>query len=1166
MKNLVEFLQDIYRQDWQLWNQNGQLCYDAPQDQSTELILATLKEHKTEILQLLPAYQDHLTHNLIAETDLIPPVVIPLSEAQKVLWLLDQLEGNGKPIFVESVCLQLEGTFDRLAMEQAIPRVVQRHEALRTRIYSWGDYQEILPGVRIEVPLIDFSQVPVAERETQVTEWLEQAMLEPFSINQAPLLQVYILKLENTLHRLVLKINHIIADGFSLEIILRELAALYAAQCQGTSCQLSTPMQFREYIELQNQPSHQKAIAKQEAYWLEKFADAIPLLNLPTDRPRPPIISYRGASQTLKLDAQFCAQLKKLSRSQHCTLFMTLLTSYKILLHKLTGDEDLVVGIPTSGRNLEESHNLVGYCANLLPIRTNLFAHKNRQTLTFSELLIQIRGILLDDYEHQDYLFSQLVNKLNPQRDLSRPALTSTVFNLNSTQKAQQIGNLLGLKTSLVSLPKHFVAYDLFLDITEAEGELFLDLYYNLDLFDDRTIQRWLGHFQNLLSAIVANPQQEIANLHLLKETEGQQILKEWNHSPSIPATNKSIPQLFEEQVEKTPNAVAVVWKKQQLTYQELNYRANQLAHHLQSLGVAPEVLVGICVERSIEMIVGLLGILKAGGAYVPLDPNYPSERLAYMVADAEISVLLTQNKWISQLPSHQAKIICLDSDWDRIALSRQENPLQNHKFNNLAYIIYTSGSTGQPKGVMITHEALSHFSQTAITEYQITKSDRVLQFASINFDAAVEEIYPSLCSGATLILRTQEMLADVKRFFQACQDWQLTVLDLPTAYWHQLIADLPTAEITLPESLRLVIIGGEKVLPEPVRYWQEYVARSGKSDRLQLINTYGPTETTVSATRYRIPAQVNATTNEIPIGRPLAHLKTYILNPDLQPVPIGVAGELYLGGTSLALGYLNRPQLTSEKFIPNPFSNSPGERLYKTGDLARYLGDRNIEFLGRIDNQIKLRGFRIELGEIETALNSHPQIKQAVVIAQEEIPGAKRLIAYLVTSGETVTSNQLRGFLQQKLPEYMIPTEIVILERLPLTVNGKLDHKALPQPAIAIRRESEYLAPRTPEEAIIAQIFSQVLAVPQVGINDNFFDLGGHSLMAVRVMFEFEQQFQKTLPLATLFQNPTVEHLANFLSSTVDSINSLIVPLKTSGNQAPLFLIHPAGGKMVCC
>ncbi len=670
------------------------------------------------------------------------------------------------------------------------------------------------------------------------------------------------------------------------------------------------------------------------------------------------------------------------------------------------------------------------------------------------------------------------------------------------------------------------------------------------------------AHFQTLLEGIIANPQQPIAQLPLLTQAEQQQLLVQWNDTYTE-YPQKCVHELFEEQVERTPDAIALEYAGEKLTYRKLNTRANQLAHYLQKLGVKPDVLVGISLERSLEMVVGLLGILKAGGAYVPLDPAYPSERLAYMVSDAEISVLLTQNKWTSQLPEHQAQVICLDSDWEKIALYSQENPTGTNTGENLAYVIYTSGSTGKPKGVMISYQALTNFTQTAIAEYLITASDRMLQFASINFDAAVEEIYPCLCTGATLVLRTDEMLADLRTFFQACEDFSLTVLDLPTAYWHQLAAGLTSRDISLPESVRLVIIGGERVLAEPVKSWQEYVAKSGNSERLQLINTYGPTETTVSATLYRIPTSTSSGDGEVPIGRPLAHLQTYILDQYQQPVPIGVPGELYIGGDSLARGYLNRPDLTTEKFISNPFNQESEARLYKTGDLARYLPDGNIEFIGRIDNQVKIRGFRIELGEIEAVLAQHPSIRETVVIAREDIPGDQRLVAYVVPQQEQPQSSELRSFLQEHLPNYMVPNAFVFLDTMPLTPNGKLDRRALPAPDTSRQDLKEtFVAAQNDLELQLTKIWEEVLGVEPIGIRDDFFDLGGHSLLAVRLFNQIEKTFGKNLPLATLFKAPTIEQLASFLrqeNSTEELWNSL-VPLQTGGSRPPLFCMHGGG------
>ncbi len=556
-------------------------------------------------------------------------------------------------------------------------------------------------------------------------------------------------------------------------------------------------------------------------------------------------------------------------------------------------------------------------------------------------------------------------------------------------------------------------------------------------------------------------------------------------------------------------------------------------------MGVGSDVLVGFCVERSLQMLVGLLGILKAGGAYVPLDPAYPPDRLAYMMSDANISVLLTQSSLASLLPEHQAQLVYLDSDWKKIAAHSQKNPTITNTGENLAYVIYTSGSTGKPKGVMISHHALSRFAQTAQGEsgYGIVASDRALQFASINFDIAVEEIFTSLLAGSTLVLRTNEMLANTKTFFQACQELRLTVLNLPTAYWHSFVGELSNTEVSLPNSLQLVIVGGEKVLPEAVKSWQEYVARSGQSDRLTLINSYGPTETTVSATFYRIPANPDSIVGEVPIGRPFAHLQAYILDRYCQPVPIGVPGELHLGGDSLARGYLNRPDLTTEKFIPNFLSQDPAARLYKTGDLVRYLPDGNIEYIGRIDKQVKIRGFRIELGEIETVIAQHPDIQETAVIAREDTSGNKQLVAYFVAQQPDFSSSKLRSFLKKRLPSYMVPAAHVKLACLPITPGGKIDRRALPAPDFNRSDiDKTFVAPRNYKEKKLAEIWQEVLKVSPIGVKDNFFDLGGHSLLAVSLLTQIEKTFEKNIPLATFLTIPTIEELADAIAQETSS------------------------------
>jgi aspartate racemase len=660
----------------------------------------------------------------------------------------------------------------------------------------------------------------------------------------------------------------------------------------------------------------------------------------------------------------------------------------------------------------------------------------------------------------------------------------------------------------------------------------------------------------------------------LLNQNKTTKLRSKSHNLPNHYLQTACIHELFEIQVEKTPNAIAVVFQEQQLTYQELNCRANQLANYLQTLGVKPEILVGICLERSLEVIVTILAILKAGGAYIPLDPAYPQERLDYIIQDAQISLILTQKHLKKQLSQESVKLIAVDTEWQTIIQSQQENFSYHVNPDNLAYVIYTSGSTGKPKGVAIAHRALVNFCQAAVQEYEITQSDRILQFASLSFDASVEEIYPCLIAGGTLVLRTQEMGYSSSLLLEKCRDYGITILDLPTAFWHLLTAELEqNCQLHLPESLRLVIIGGEAVNVKKVVTWNRLVGTS-----CQLINTYGPTEATVVATSYKIPAQIyNLAT--IPIGKPLPNVQTYILDNNLQPVAIGIPGELYIGGISLARGYLNNPELTAKKFISNPFLNGEAEEwkskgeisndlpppplLYKTGDQARYLPDGNIEFLGRIDNQVKIRGFRIELGEIETVLEKHPLVNQTVVVAQEDRSGNKRIVAYIVPQSNSVpTATILRQFVQTKLPEYMVPSAFVILASLPLTPNGKIDRKALPIPdQVTQLSETIFVNPRNNVEVKLVGIWEKVLGIKPIGVKDNFFELGGDSLQAVRLFTETERAFKQKLPIVSLLKTPTIEELAKQMFSEQKSwLWRSLVPIQTNGSKPPLFLVHARG------
>jgi amino acid adenylation domain-containing protein/non-ribosomal peptide synthase protein (TIGR01720 family) len=1010
--------------------------------------------------------------------------------------------------------LELRGSLNLPALHTAVNRVIERHEALRTTISSEGDFQQVLPTLTIDVPLIDFSNLSTTERETKVQQWLTQESQQCFDLRQAPLLRIHVLKLEAEKHLLVFTLHHIIIDGWSMDVLLQELSVFYSAECEGVDCQQKPPLQFREYVKWQEQQSQTDQMAEHEAYWLGQFTDSIPILELPSDRSRPPVKTYRGARTSLKLEATVYTQCQKLSREKGCTLFMTLLTTYMILLHRVTNQDDILVGIPVAGRTLQGSENMVGYCTHLLPIRSQLVGSP-----TFSEYLTRIRHVLLDAYEHQDYTFANLLKQLNLRTDPSRSPLVTATFNLD---RPKGVPKMFGLELELVSPPISYAQFDIDLNIIESNGELLLEVDYSTDLFEAETINRMLRHFQTLLASIVTDPQQRLLELPLLTQKERQQLLVEWNCTQVDYPQDACIHQLFEAQVERTPDAVAVVFADQNLTYFELNCRANQVAHHLRSLGIKPDTLVGLCLSPSLEMVVGLLGILKAGGAYVPLDPAYPSERLAFMLADSQVSVLLTQQHLVKSLPQHQARVVCLDTEWQGNAQYSEENPNSGVTSNHLGYVIYTSGSTGQPKGVLVTHQGLANHGVAVAKEYGLQLGDRILQFSSISFDIAAEELFPSWLAGATVVLRSEDMVSASMDLWQVSEQQRLTVLNLPTAYWHQWVHSLALSNKPLPQTLRLVVVGGEKASAATFATWKQLP----EAERVRWLNGYGPTETTIIVTVYE-PGTLFAS-QEIPIGRPIANTQIYLLDRHLQPVPIGVPGEIYIGGVPLARGYLNRPEQTALAFIPNPFSDMPGDRLYKTGDLARYQPNGDIEYLGRIDDQVKIRGFRIELEEIEAVLSQHPAMQETVVIVREDVPGNKRLVAYVVVNQTpTLAIAQLQQFLKQKLPEYMVPTIIVFLDALPLTPNGKLDRRALPVPDPA-RSESagSYVAPQTRAEEILAEIWAEVLGVKQVGIHDNFFELGGDSILSIQIIARANQAGLMLTP-KQLFTYQTIAELA---------------------------------------
>ncbi|NEP31533.1 non-ribosomal peptide synthetase [Moorena sp. SIO3B2] len=1099
-----------------------------------------------------------LTQLLTTENQLSLPLIqprtdseqLPLSSAQKRLWFLNQLEGISVNYNIPAA-FRITGNLIINALEQALSEIISRHEVIRTSFSTINGTptQVIHPDSTININVVDLQQYPEPERETILQQLVQQEATTPFDLEIAPLIRCKLWQLDTSEYVLVLTMHHIVSDGWSSGILIEELSSLYQAFCVGAPSPLpELPIQYADFALWQRQWLSGEINETQINYWKQALEDAPELLQLPTDRPRPHVMSYQGSSESFTLTAELTQKLQQLSRNAGSTLFMTLQAAFATLLYRYSGQFDILIGSPIANRNRREIEPLIGFFVNTLVLRTR-FEHNP----SFSQLLRQVRETTLNAYEHQDVPFEQVVEALQPQRSLSHAPLFQVMFVLQNAPMGKL--DLPDLTLSELNQHSTIAKFDLTLSMTETEIGLVGIWEYNTDLFDGSTIKRMATHFQNLLSAIVENPQQVVSELPLLSVEERHQLLVEWNDTASEYPIDKCIHQLVEEQVEKTPDAIAVVFDQEQLTYHQLNQRANQLAHHLLSMGVRPEVLVGICVERSVEMVVGLLGILKAGGAYVPLDPNYPHQRLSYMLADSGVEVLLTQQSLLESLPSHTAQMVCLDSDWGAIEQYSGQNLDVGVHSDNLAYVIYTSGSTGKPKGTMILHSGVGNYLSWCTKAYNVADSEGSTVNSSIGFDATITSLFYPLLVGRKVVILPEE--GEIEALKAAlCSGTKFSLVKITPAHLEILSYLLAHEQVTIEN--KAFIIGGEALSVNHIKFWQKY------APQIRLINEYGPTETVVGCCIYEVGEKTFSGGN-IPIGRPIANTQIYILDKHLQPVPIGVPGELYIGGDGLARGYLKRPELTSEKFIPNPFCNSKSQRLYKTGDLARYLRDGNIEFKGRIDNQVKIRGFRIELGEIEAVLSSHPHIQQTVVIAREDIPGNKRLVAYIVSQEESLSTNQLREFLKQKLPEYMVPSAFVTLDTLPLTPNGKVDRKSLPAPDGVVTSVEEYVAPRTPTEEIIANIFANVLGVQDVGIHDNFFELGGHSLLAVRLMSQIQQQFQINLPLATLFQSPTIEQLASLLGSSVNTQNPILVGIKTSGNQPPLFCIHPVGGNILC-
>jgi acyl-CoA synthetase (AMP-forming)/AMP-acid ligase II/acyl carrier protein len=1053
--------------------------------------------------------------------------IYPLSPMQQGM-LFHSLYAPDSGIYFQQMICTLRGNLEVAAFEQAWQKIVEKHSIFRTA-FIWESLnkpvQVVYKQVKITVENDDWQGLSEQEQQEQLKVFLESDQQHSLQLSQPPLMRLHLIKLDKNTYQFVFSSHHLLLDAWSLPLVFNDLLNFYEAISQGETIRSQSPLSYRHYIAWLQQQDQELA----EKFWKQKLQGFTAATPLTVEKLLPKTensnISY--GEQQIQLTVSATEALQSFARQNRLTLNNLVQATWGLLLSRYSQESDVVFGVTVSGRppSLLGVESIVGLFINTLPMRVQVSAE--------TKILDLLKDLQAQQIECEQYSYSSLADIQGWSNIPRGTSLFESILvfesntlktGLKSNHESLDLDNFRGVERT--NYPLTVVAV--------PRQQMLVRISYDTNRFDDGTITRLLGHFQTLLEGIISNPEARVSQLSLLTKFEKQQLLGDWNNIHENYLQDKCIHQLFEEQVERTPHNVAVVFENNSLTYQQLNTRANQLAHYLQELGVKPDTLVGICVERSLEMIVGILGILKAGGAYVPLDPEYPQERLNFMLEDSQVKVLVTQAKLVESIPEHQAQLICLDTDWEKIAQNITSNPENKSEPENLTYIIYTSGSTGKPKGVLVNHANVVRLFAATDSRYHFNSQDVWTLFHSYAFDFSVWEMWGALLYGGRLVIVPYLVTRSPELFYELLCQEKVTILNqTPTAFRQliqaeesvkgdisPLLREVGKDSVTETDlSLRLVIFGGESLEINSLQPWFD---RHG--DQLpQLVNMYGITETTVHVT-YRPLSMADVNSTASVIGRPLPDLQVYLLDQYLQPVPVGVPGEMYVGGAGVAKGYLNRPELTTERFISSPFEHS--NKLYKTGDLARYWPNGELEYLGRIDNQVKIRGFRIELGEIEALLASHPQIWETVVLVWDDTRGDKRLVAYIVPQPEiTITIDEIRQFLKAKLPDYMVPNAFVILEALPLTTNGKIDRRALPPPNLDI--SDKYVAPSTPIEEILVNIWSEVLKVEKVGINDNFFELGGHSLLATQLVAQIRDRLKIELPLRQLFNTATLAELA---------------------------------------
>lgn len=1187
-----DLLDLLRRKDVKIWKEGNQIHCNAPKGALTPELQARIRESKEELVRLLGETSE--IGSRIIPT--IPPALkedpLPLSFAQESLWFFDKLQ-PGSPAYNMSSAYSISGDINITALEMALRKLVQRHEVLRTTfpLLDGQPIQEISQNIEFEIHFEDFSHLPEEEQVNATRRLFGEEANTSFQLAEGPLWTVTMVRQSETDWVLLFVIHHILADGWSLEIFLRELISLYRLSLVNSPSSLPQPsLQYGDFSRWQRQNSVQESWEPQINYWKKQLSGCPMFLDLPTDRPRPSEQNFKGGRVPFTLSNELTTSLNDMSRGEQATTFMTLLAAFQTLLFRYSGQEEFLIGVPVAGRNNEEVRSTIGLFVNTMVLRADLSSSPS-----FAELLAQVRRTALEAFANQDVPFEQVVKELHPERTLSHNPLFQVMFAYHNFSRGEEavLEEIPGLHIAPMQIEQHTAKFDLTVFFEEFDDQLEGAIEYRSDLFEEGTIRRMVGHFEVLLQGIVANPRQPVHSIPLLTQGERHQVLVEWN-ATDHPYPNRSLHELIEEQVVRTPNARAVSFKGTHLTYDELNHRANRFAHFLKKAGVGPGVFVGIYLNRSIDMMVALLGVLKTGGAYIPLDLSFPKARLRLIMEESRMLILLTESELCHGLFPHSTdsqpnfivkgegvaigdfdlerkrpiqypRVLCLDAIDAELVQEPTDNLCNLATPDNLAYVIYTSGSTGIPKGVMVPHRGLVNYLSWCTESYDVKGGGGALVHSSIGFDMAVTSLFAPLMVGKFVELLPSDASIDtLAKAIMSQPGWSF--LKLTPSHLDMLSYRMSGRQ----QCIKRLIVGGETLQGHTIHQW-----RTLDTDAI-VVNEYGPTEAVVGCCVYEVPGH-NVPSGSLPIGRPISNVQLYILDRCQQPVPIGIPGELYIGGHGLARGYLNQPELTRQTFIPNPFGNDPDTYIYKTGDGCRYRDDGTIEFLGRIDRQVKLRGYRIELSEVEAVLSRHPGVQESVVVLREQ-SGSTMLMAYVVPSSLQDNLNDdpewdwashslelsatLQAFLRDWLPSYMIPSTFLLLKGFPLTSNGKINYDALPGVESEPTRDKDsFVPPGDTLESQLVSLWEDALGVKPIGVQDNFFDLGGHSLLAVRLWARMESLVGKALPLSLLYRSPTIAQLAQVIRHQREGTQwEYLLEVQPGGSGFPLFIIPGAG------